>query len=30
MTPGPAYLWTVLRDDRGGIDFAAAQIDVTP
>ena len=30
MTPGPVYLWTVLRDDRGGIDFAAAEIDVTP
>lgn len=29
-TPGPVYLWTVLRDDRGGIDFAAAEIDVTP
>ena len=21
-TPGPVYLWTVLRDDRGGVDFA--------
>jgi hypothetical protein len=30
MTPGPVYLWTVLRDDRGGIDFVAAEIDVTP
>ena len=30
MRPGPVYLWTVLRDDRGGIDFAAAEIDVTP
>ena len=30
MTPGPVYFWTVLRDDRGGIDFAAAEIDVTP
>jgi hypothetical protein len=29
-TPGPVYLWTVLRDDRGGIDFASAEIDVTP
>ena len=29
-TPGPIYFWMVLRDDRGGIDFAAAQIDVTP
>ena len=24
MTPGPVYFWTVLRDDRGGIDFAGA------
>ena len=30
MTPGPVYFWMVLRDDRGGIDFAAAEIDVTP
>lgn len=30
MTPGPVYFWVVLRDDRGGIDFAAAKIDVTP
>ena len=30
MTPGPVYFWTVLRDDRGGTDFAAAEIDVTP
>ena len=29
-TPGPVYFWTVLRDDRGGVDFAAAEIDVTP
>jgi hypothetical protein len=29
-TPGPVYLWAVLRDDRGGIDFAAAEIDVSP
>lgn len=29
-TPGPVYLWMVLRDDRGGIDFAPAEIDVTP
>jgi hypothetical protein len=30
-TPGPVYLWAVLRDDRGGIDFTAqAEIDVTP
>jgi hypothetical protein len=30
VTPGPVYFWTVLRDDRGGIDFAQAEIDVTP
>jgi hypothetical protein len=29
-TPGPVYFWTVLRDDRGGVDFASAEIDVTP
>jgi hypothetical protein len=29
-TPGPVYLWAVLRDDRGGVDFAAAEIDVAP
>jgi hypothetical protein len=29
-TAGPVHLWTVLRDDRGGIDFAEAEIDVTP
>ncbi len=29
-TPGPVHFWTVLRDDRGGIDFASAEIDVTP
>jgi hypothetical protein len=29
-TPGPVYFWVVLRDDRGGIDFAAAEIDVKP
>ncbi len=28
-TPGPVYLWMVLRDNRGGIDFGAAEIDVT-
>lgn len=27
---GPVHLWMVLRDDRGGIDFAEAEIDVTP
>jgi hypothetical protein len=30
MTLGPVYFWTVLRDNRGGIDFASAEIDVTP
>jgi hypothetical protein len=30
VTPGPVYFWVVLRDDRGGIDFAAAEIDVSP
>ena len=29
-TPGPVYFWAVLRDSRGGIDFAATEIDVTP
>jgi len=29
-TPGTVYFWIVLRDDRGGIDFAPAEIDVTP
>ena len=29
-TPGPVYFWVVLRDSRGGIDFAPAEIDVTP
>jgi hypothetical protein len=29
-TPGPVYLWAVLRDNRGGIDFAAFEIDVSP
>ncbi len=29
-TPGRVHLWSVLRDDRGGIDFAEAAIDVTP
>jgi hypothetical protein len=29
-TPGPVHLWTVLRDNRGGIDFGFAEIDVTP
>jgi hypothetical protein len=29
-TPGPVYFWFVLNDSRGGVDFASAQIDVTP
>jgi hypothetical protein len=29
-TPGPVHLWMVLRDSRGGTDFAEAEIDVTP
>jgi len=29
-TPGLVHLWFVLRDSRGGVDFAEAQIDVTP
>ncbi len=29
-TPGPVHLWAVLRDDRGGVDFGSAEIDVTP
>jgi hypothetical protein len=30
LTPGLVHLWLVLRDSRGGVDFAEAQIDVTP
>jgi hypothetical protein len=29
LTPGSVHLWLVLRDSRGGVDFAEAQIDVT-
>lgn len=29
-TPGLVHVWFVLRDSRGGVDFAEAQIDVTP
>ncbi|HEX3903284.1 MAG TPA: hypothetical protein VH853_10580 [Polyangia bacterium] len=29
-TPGPVFFWMVLRDDRGGVDFAPVEIDVTP
>jgi hypothetical protein len=28
-TPGPVHLWVVLRDSRGGIDFAAHELAVT-
>jgi hypothetical protein len=30
LTAGLVHLWLVLRDSRGGVDFAEAQIDVTP
>jgi hypothetical protein len=29
-TSGTVYLWAVLRDDRGGVDFAATQLVVAP
>ncbi len=29
-TPGPVHLWLVLRDSRGGIDYAAYELTVTP
>jgi hypothetical protein len=29
-TPGPVHLWLVLRDSRGGVDFAAYELTVTP
>jgi hypothetical protein len=29
LTPGLVHLWFVLRDSRGGVDFAEAQIGVT-
>jgi hypothetical protein len=29
-TAGPVHLWIVLRDNRGGLDFAEAELDVTP
>jgi len=28
--PTPVYLWLVLRDSRGGVDFASYQLMVTP
>ncbi|HSZ82317.1 MAG TPA: hypothetical protein VLA14_08545 [Polyangia bacterium] len=29
-TAGPVHFWVVLRDSRGGVDFAEASVDVTP
>ncbi len=29
-TTGTVHFWVVLRDSRGGVDFAEASIDVTP
>lgn len=29
-TPGLVHLWVVLRDSRGGVDFAAYDVTVTP
>jgi hypothetical protein len=29
-TPGPVHLWVVLRDSRGGVDFAAYELAVVP
>jgi hypothetical protein len=29
-TPGAVHLWIVLRDSRGGVDFAAYELAVTP
>jgi hypothetical protein len=29
-TPGTAHFWVVLRDSRGGVDFAEWSVDVTP
>ena len=28
--PGMVYLWLVLRDSRGGVDFASYALDVSP
>ena len=27
---GPVHLWLVLRDSRGGVDFAEYELDVSP
>jgi hypothetical protein len=29
-TAGPVHLWLVLRDSRGGVDFAEFELDVSP
>ena len=29
-TPGAVHLWLVLRDSRGGVDFAAYELDISP
>jgi hypothetical protein len=29
-TTGPVHFWVVLRDSRGGVDFAEASVDVPP
>lgn len=29
-TPGPATLWVVLRDDRGGVDWLSADVEILP
>jgi len=29
-TAGPVHLWIVLRDSRGGVDFAAYELQVAP
>jgi hypothetical protein len=29
-TAGPVHLWVVLRDSRGGVDYAAYELTVTP
>ena len=29
-TPGPVFFWAVLRDIRGGVDFARATVEVVP
>jgi hypothetical protein len=28
--PGKVHIWIVLRDSRGGVDFAGYDFDVTP